>query len=105
MEGAWQEHDGTDGRTDGRLRWRPGLAEIGAREIPKCRNLAAKAMEECGETRDGYGDHAASCSYGPLRIKRHDNIADSLADIIEETGAHVRREAYVKAFSTPQSEA
>jgi hypothetical protein len=85
------------------LRWRLGLAEIG--EIPRCRNLAAKTMEECGEARDGFGDHAASCSFGPLRIKRHDNIAESLADIIEETGAHVRREAYVKAFSTPQSEA
>jgi hypothetical protein len=85
------------------LRWRLGLAECG--EIPRCRNLAAKTMEECGDAWDAYGDHAASCAYGPLRIKRHDNIAECLADVIEETGAHVRREAYIKAFSTLQSEA
>ena len=85
------------------LRWRLGIAEIC--EIPKCRNLVAKTMEECGEARDCHGDHAACCSYGPLRIKRHDNIADSLADMILKTGAHVRREAYVRAFSTPRSEA
>ena len=47
------------------LRWRLGIAELG--EIPRCRNLAAKTMEECGEARDGLGDHAVSCSYGPLR--------------------------------------
>ena len=62
-------------------------------------------MTECGEALDIFGDHAATCSFGPLRIKRHDNIADGLSDIIAETGAHVRREAYVQAFCTPAHEA
>ena len=85
------------------LRWRLGLIDAG--DVPICRNLAAKTMTECGETLDRYGDHAVCCSYGPLRIKRHDAIADSLSDMIAETGAHVRREAYVRAFCTPAHEA
>ena len=85
------------------LRWRLGLANVEASSM--CRNVAAKNEEECGEMKDQYGDHAVSCSYGPLRIKRHDDIADCLSDMIAETGAHVRREAYVRAMSTPSQEA
>ena len=52
-----------------------------------------------------YLDHAMCCSNGPLRIRRHEDIADSLADMIDETGAHVRREAYMKVFSTEAADA
>ena len=85
------------------LRWLLDLVNQGITTV--CRNLAAKTMTECGEELDSFGDHAATCLYGPLRIKRHDNIADCLSDMVTETGAHVRREAYVRAFSTPASEA
>lgn len=79
------------------LCWRLGDAEIG--EVSKGRSLAAKNMTECGEDRDGYGDHAVSFSYGPLRLKRHDNVACSLSDMILETGAHVRREAWLDIWA------
>ena len=59
----------------------------------------------CHEPLDGYGDHAATCQYGLLRIKRHDEYADLLADIIAETGAHVRREAFIRQFTNPSHEA
>jgi hypothetical protein len=85
------------------LWWRLGISD--ADDVPMCRNLAAKSMTECGESLDRHGDHAVSCSYGPLRIKRHDDLADCLADMIAETGAHVRREAYVRALCTPAHEA
>ena len=52
-----------------------------------------------------YLDHAVCCSNGPLRIRRHDDIANCLADIVDETGAHVRREAYMQSFSTADSDA
>ena len=85
------------------LRWRLGLANTGM--APIWRNLAAKSMTKCGVQLDEYGDHAATCSYGPLRIKRHNAVADNLSDMITETSAHARREAYVWAFSTPAIEA
>lgn len=85
------------------LRWRLGLCN--AERIAVCRNLAAKTSEECGVALDCFGDHAASCSYGPLRIKRHDDVADCLSELILETGAHVRREAYVREFSSISQEA
>jgi hypothetical protein len=40
-----------------------------------------------------------------LRIKRHDDVADCLSELILETGAHVRREAYVREFSSISQEA
>ena len=83
------------------LRWRLGFANSGG--VCVCR-IAAKNMTEGGEALDIFGDHAATCSFGPLRIKRHDNIA-GLSDIIAETGAHVWRKAYVQAFCTPAHEA
>ena len=85
------------------LHWRLGCHALGDPGI--CRNFASSTGCECGTNLDHHGDHAVCCPYGPLRIKRHDAIADCLADTVSETGAHVRREAYVKAFSTPQAEA
>ena len=46
-----------------------------------------------------------ACSTGPLRIRRHDDIVNCLADIMDETGSHVRREAYMRTFSTADSDA
>ena len=82
------------------LRWRLGCRAPG--EPGRCRNFAASTGEPCEAKLDCHGDHAAGCSYGPLRIRRHNAYADCLSDMIAETGAHVRREAYVKAFATPE---
>ena len=51
------------------------------------------------------GDHAVCCRCGPMRIRRHNTMADHVADMIDNTGAHVRREAYVKEFCTAASDA
>lgn len=40
-----------------------------------------------------------------MRIKCHDAYADELTDCILETGAHVRREAWIKEFATPGADA
>eukprot|EP00929_Paragymnodinium_shiwhaense_P021813 TRINITY_DN14119_c0_g3_i1.p1 TRINITY_DN14119_c0_g3~~TRINITY_DN14119_c0_g3_i1.p1 ORF type:complete len:260 (+),score=27.98 TRINITY_DN14119_c0_g3_i1:2-781(+) len=85
------------------LHWRLGIGELGV--VPKCKNFAAKRQEECGHTRDQHGDHSVCCAFGPWRIKRHDDVSDSIADMIDETGAHVRREAFISAFSTEAHEA
>ena len=45
-----------------------------------------------------------ACSTGPLRIRRHDDLVNCLADIVDETGAHVRREGYMRT-STPEGDA
>ena len=50
-------------------------------------------------------DHAVGCPRGPLRNQRHENVADDLADFMQETGAHVRRDVYVAEFSTAREEA
>ena len=71
----------------------------------RCQNFSASTQCYCHEPLGEFADHAAGCQYGPLRIGRHDAYADQLADCIAETGAHVRREAFVKAFSNAQSEA
>lgn len=85
------------------LHWRLGCSFVGG--VSCCKNYAASTGETCDAVLDAEGDHAVCCAYGPLRIKRHDAYADDLAEIIMETGAHARREAYVKAFTTPVSEA
>ena len=68
------------------VRWRLRVADVG--EALRCRNVAAKTMTECGHDRDREGDHAVCC-----------NVADGLGDIVAETGAHVRRDAFVAARS------
>ena len=85
------------------LRWRLGMSSVG--DPGMCRNFSASTGEHCDAALDSTGDHHVCCSYGPLRIRRHDAYADELANIVNETGAHVRREAYVRAFSTQRSEA
>ena len=85
------------------LRWRLGCTqpELQAR----CQNFAASTGECCNEQLDAHGDHAVICSYGPLRIKKHDQYADYVAEILCETDAHVRREVWVKEFRTPAADA
>ena len=54
---------------------------------------------------DSHADHAVICPCGPLRIQRHNVYADELAEFIVETGAHVRREAWVGEMANEQSDA
>ena len=67
--------------------------------MPLCQNFSAATGDTCGEMLDAWGDHAVGCRCGPLRIRRHNNAADHVADMVECTGAHTRREAYIKEFS------
>ena len=84
------------------LRWRPGC--VAAPRQAHCKNFAASTHETCNEPLDGHGDHAVICAHGPLRIKKHNNYTDVLADIACETDAHVRCEACIKEFSTPRAD-
>ena len=84
------------------LRWRLGIPAQS--HVALCHNVTADGRV-CEEEMNLHCDHAMACSTGPLRIKRHDNLTDCLADIIDECGAHVRREAYMKCFSTEASDA
>ena len=89
------------------LQWRLGTASSGPREPGSratCRN-ATHDGELCGEVLDADGDHAACCPCGPLRTKRHDELAEDLGEMIAETGAHVRREAAIIEFNTVEAEA
>jgi len=79
------------------LRWRLGLApEV---EQTMCHNATGEG-KVCAEVLNAFLDRAMCCSNGPLRIQRRDNIPVCLADIIEDTGAHFRRESYMKVFRT-----
>ena len=49
--------------------------------------------------------NALACANGPLRICRHEDVADSLACAVKNTGAHVRHEAYIKSFCTTSYDA
>ena len=84
------------------IQWRVGVPP--QLEPTLCQNTTA-AGQVCDEVMTQHCDHAMCCRNGPLRIRRHDDVADCLADIINETGAHVRREAYIKTFSTERSDA
>jgi len=83
--------------------WRLGIAPQA--EPTLCQNVAANNERCCDEVMNKHCDHAMCCSNGPLRIRRHEDVAEYLADVIDDTGAHVRREAYIKAFTTADSEA
>ena len=54
---------------------------------------------------DCQGDHAAICGNGPLRTRRHNNIAEVYANILEEVHALVRREIFVAELSSTGREA
>jgi len=88
------------------LKWRLGIPPGDVAGAPlHCRNFAAKTGEVCEEELNQHCDHALNCSHGPLRIRRHEDVADSLADAVADTGAHVRREAYIKSFCTESHDA
>ena len=79
------------------LQWRLGVVAPGCVQL--CQNR--KADEElCGELLDPEGCHAVICACGPMRIARHNDVADVYADIIEEVGAIARREVFVPEFSS-----
>ena len=63
-----------------------------------CRNEKQNG-EQCCECRDAFGDHAAGCPCGPLRNRRHNDLAEEYASIIEEAGGIARREVFVAEFS------
>ena len=87
----------TDRQWELAIRWRLGIQARG----PAQSCLNEKANEEmCGESLDADGDHAVICPCGPLRIARHNGLADLYADIIEEIGGIARREVFVPEFSS-----
>ena len=70
-----------------------------------CRHWNASRGEECGASVEPAGDHSVYCPCGPLRTKRHEELADLWGDVWEEAGAAVRRDIYVAEFSTAKNEA
>ena len=84
------------------LQWRLGIAV--PLPVRRCMNMKADG-DLCEECLDPEGDHAASCPCGPLRIQRHNAYADGLADNLLETGAHVRREAWIQELATDDADA
>ena len=79
------------------LRWRLGVPRPGP--LPRCRNMK-QSTEVCGEQLMPNPDHELDCPCGPLRTRRHDDLADVYADIAEEAGAIARREVFVKELSS-----
>ena len=76
-------------------RWRLGLADPPASS--HCKNVK-QTGEQCREPLDP--DHAVECPCGPLRIRRHNDLAENYADFIEEAGGLARMEVYVPEMST-----
>ena len=70
----------------------------------RCLNVKADG-DVCEEVLDDHADHALCCPCGPLRIQPHNAYADELANCITETGVHVRREAWIKEFTSESSDA
>ena len=85
-------------------RWRLGLPAHHPPGQP-CAILNGAASAACGLPMDVEGDHAASCPCGRWSVLRHEALADRWADVMEEAGATVRREIYVRELSTPAVEA
>ena len=59
-------------------------------------------MKKCGEQcrEPLHTDHAVDCPCGPLRIRRHNDLAEDHATFIEEAGWLARLEVYVPEMST-----
>jgi hypothetical protein len=86
------------------IQWRLGVQNQHAGIEHKCCNVKADG-DPCEEVLDPYGNHAAICCCGPMRILRHNALTDEVADCICETGAHVRREVWIREFASPTTEA
>ena len=78
------------------LRWRIGNMQC--TPVTICRNMKLNG-EECRERTCPSGDHAVECPCGPLRTRRHDDLADVYADIFDEIGGIARREIFVPELS------
>ena len=90
------------------LRWRLGIAHpefVNETDPILCQNAIASPNGLSGEVMNKYCDHAVCCSNGPLRFRRREDIADCAADMIDDTAAHVRREASIKTFCPEKSDA
>ena len=48
--------------------------------------------ETCHERMDKYGDHAVLCEKGPWRVRRHDQVADYMSELLRSSGAITIRE-------------
>ena len=79
------------------LGWRLGVRTPGPGSL--CKNQK-ESGEACQAVLDDGQDHAVDCPCGPLRNRRHDDIAEVYADILEECGALCRREVFVPEFSS-----
>ena len=84
------------------LQWRLGI--VTPSSVSRCLNTKADG-DICEEVLDPECDHAVCCPCGPLRIQRHNAVTDALADNMLETGAHVRREAWIQEFATDAADA
>ena len=78
------------------LRWRLGFQPCTDGAV--CRNESYSG-EKCGASLDKSGNHCVDCAFGPLRNRRHDDLADVYADVLEEAGGIARREVYVHELS------
>ena len=70
-----------------------------------CRNSTVDKSNMCSGACGADGTHAVECKVGPVLKRRHDALGDVWADIMEETGATVRREAFVPEITTGRAEA
>ena len=77
------------------LKWRVGMCEPPANA--RCKNLKQNG-EPCREPLSS--DHAVDCPCGPLRNRRHNDLAEDHASFIEEAGGLARLEVYVPEMST-----
>ena len=84
------------------LHWRLGVPS--GIPVQRCCNMKANG-DPCEDILDLHADHALICPCGPLRILRHNTYADELAGCIAETGAHVRREAWIGELANEHSDA
>ena len=58
----------------------------------------------CREVLGPFCDHAPGCPRGPLKKQQHEQMADTLGESVAETGAHVRREAFVAELCSSAAE-
>ena len=78
------------------VRWRLGFLRQGPPGI--CRNQRCDGTE-CKVPLTAADDHAVECPVGPLRTRRHNDVAEEYASILEEVGGIARREIYVPELS------
>ena len=60
--------------------------------------LRTRAGRRCAETLDAQGHHAHRCAHGPHRMRRHNNLRDTCAQLLRDAGLRVTTEEYVPAW-------